>query len=64
MAKNTKPAEPEIDDEANYNVTLKGVALLGRLRLLPRDSHELSGAALKILRRDYADAVESYELKG
>lgn len=64
MAKAPKPATPEIIDEAEYDVTLKGVALLGRLRLLPRDSHVVSGAGLKMLLRDYPDAIEAYVLKG
>lgn len=65
MAVAKKPAvAPDIDDAREYDVTLKGVALLGRLRLLPRDTHVVTGAGLRTLLRDYPAAVEAYTPRG
>lgn len=64
MPKPTAPAQPEIDDEAEYDVALKGVAVLGRMRLLPRDAHVIRGDALRRLIAEQPEAIESYQVKG
>lgn len=63
MAKAPTQTQPDIDDEADYDLTLKGVAIVGRMRLLPRDAHIVRGAALRLLLAEQPDAVESYQRK-
>jgi len=56
---------PAYEPETVYNVRLTRVVVVGRLKLLPRNAHELTGAALNgIVAAGGADAIESATPKG
>ena len=63
------PAKPApaatYDPERSYRVRLTRIAKIGALRLLPRNEHELSGAALNALVAEHGteivDAAEPRE---
>jgi hypothetical protein len=64
MAKTKSPGsvyEPEVV----YDVRLSRVVVLGRIKLLPRNAHELTGDALnEIVDLDGPDVIESATAKG
>ena len=57
MPKAAPAPSPAYEPGTTYNVRLKKVVTLGRLRLLPRNTHEILGAALNQIVADEGPEV-------